>query len=104
MVFEIQLGAEAFPDAADQYESLGTVASAIADPFIEIDPTFASANPGYSLVFSSGVNNVSSVPEPSSFGFFTLIIVILAMCRVRSKMSRRFARIEGRFCRARNSL
>ena len=35
-------------------------------PYIKIDPAFAAANPGYSSVFSYGIDNVArAMPEPS---------------------------------------
>ena len=39
------------------------------DPFIQIDPTWLSSNPGYSLEFSSGVGNspLSAAPEPATW-------------------------------------
>lgn len=42
--------------------------SAFIDPFIQIDPLWLSANPGYSLTFDAGVGNatVSAVPEPAT--------------------------------------
>ena len=44
-------------------------ASAYLDPYITIDQDFATANPGYSLGFSSGVGDAprSSVPEPATW-------------------------------------
>jgi hypothetical protein len=42
--------------------------SASVDPFIQIDPLFASGNPGYSLIISDGIINspLSGVPEPKA--------------------------------------
>ena len=48
----------------------GAVASAFADPFITIDPTFLAAHPGLQggLVFSPGVANAPpAVPEPAAW-------------------------------------
>lgn len=41
--------------------------SAYIDPYIEIDPTWALANPGYSISVSPGVGNVASVPEAETY-------------------------------------
>lgn len=44
-----------------------SLASANADPYIQIDPAFASANPGFSLEFSDGIDNAPiTTPEPRS--------------------------------------
>jgi PEP-CTERM motif-containing protein len=52
---------------------------ATADPTLTIDPSFLAANPGYSLIYSPGVNlsPAPGVPEPSTwtqmlFGFAAL--------------------------------
>ena len=59
--FTVDLTADAWVD------SRGGSASATLDPFIQIDPSFLAANPGYSLSFSAGVTNQpSSTPEPST--------------------------------------
>ena len=45
-------------------------ASAYADPYIAIDPTWLAANPGYSLSFSPGIVNAgpgSAAPEPAAW-------------------------------------
>lgn len=45
-------------------------ASALADPFIQIDPAFLSDHPGYSVIFSANVTNGplagAPVPEPAA--------------------------------------
>jgi hypothetical protein len=45
-------------------------ASALADPYIRIDPAFLADHPGYSLAFSSNITNGplvgASVPEPAT--------------------------------------
>jgi hypothetical protein len=66
--FEIELTATANP--------LGTSANAVADPYIQIDPSFAAATPGFSVLVSQGISNapVSSTPEPSTV---SLILVSL---------------------------
>jgi hypothetical protein len=65
----------AYANAADPCEIIGgcyaVSATASADPYIQIDPAFLAANPGYSLVLSPSVGNIptsSSTPEPTSFG------------------------------------
>lgn len=51
---------------------LGYGASAYVDPYIQIDPTWAASNPGYSLVFDPGVGNALPVPEPSTLALSVL--------------------------------
>jgi len=41
-------------------------ATASVNSYVYIDPTFAAANPGYSLMFSAGIDNVAPVPLPAS--------------------------------------
>ena len=48
----------------------GGVGRAKVDPFIFIDPDFLSANPGYSVIVSAGINNALPVPEPSTWILF----------------------------------
>ncbi|MGD0199198.1 MAG: PEP-CTERM sorting domain-containing protein [Bryobacteraceae bacterium] len=43
-----------------------SAATAFLDPLIEIDPTFLTDNPGYSIEFSPGFLGPSPVPEPTS--------------------------------------
>lgn len=63
-------------------------ASAMIDPMISIDPTWAAANPGYSLRFSTNVGGLAEpVPEPSTWailllGFFG---IVFSMRGVRRK-------------------
>ncbi len=41
---------------------------ATADPTLQIEPSFLAANPGFSLVYSPGVNlNSSPLPEPPAW-------------------------------------
>lgn len=61
-------------------------ASALVDPFFQIDPAFLSTHPGYSIVVSDGVPNnppegSSTVPEPSTvwpLGFGMLALAGIA--------------------------
>jgi PEP-CTERM motif len=46
--------------------------SATIDPFLSIDPIFLLDNPGLSLEFSSGIVNISPVPEPSTWAMMIL--------------------------------
>jgi hypothetical protein len=85
-IYDVQLGAIAFPDAADQFAGLGSLAQAIADPYIEINSAFAAANPGFSLEFSAGVENVQSTatPEPS-YAILPLVGIMLAVTVFKRK-------------------
>lgn len=68
-------------------ESVGTAYSFI-DPTIVIDPTFLSANPGYSLTLSPGVTQPSSAaPEPASWAL--MIIGLGAVGGVLRRKKRR---------------
>ena len=74
-------------------------ASALADPYIQIDPTFLSTHPGFSVVVSDGVANspaggggggggTSTVPEPAtvwSLGFGLLALVGVARRNSRAR-------------------
>jgi hypothetical protein len=48
---------------------IGTNGEAVADPYFQIDPSFLAANPGVSLEFSPGIENVplTATPEPNAF-------------------------------------
>jgi hypothetical protein len=59
--------------------------SASIDPFLSIDPTFLLDNPGFSLEFSSGVVNVSPVPEPSTWAMMILGFCGLGFMAYRQK-------------------
>ena len=68
-------------------------ASALVDPFFQIDPAFLSTHPGYSIVVSDGVPNnppdgSSTVPEPSTvwpLGFGMLAVGGLARKNVNRR-------------------
>jgi len=64
-------------------------AEATADPFIQIDPAFLAANPGYSLVFSSNVTNAPPVPLPGAA--WLLASGLFAAARLGRRAPRRFA-------------
>jgi hypothetical protein len=68
-------------------------AFAYADPLITIDSAFATANPGYSLVFSPGIDNVLPVPEPAPVVLLLAggVVVVLQAQRKGAWRSRRFA-------------
>jgi hypothetical protein len=68
--------------------------SASIDPYISIDPTFLSANPGYSIVVSDGFSNnplaTSSAPEPASWmcgGIGGILLAGLSLRRRRIRAS-----------------
>jgi len=67
--FQVVMSSEVSTQMTGQPTGL---ASTYFDPFFFIDPTFAAANPGYSLSFSSGIGNVSPVPEPSTWAMLIL--------------------------------
>jgi hypothetical protein len=52
-------------------------ATATADPYIQIDSAFLAANPGYSLEFSQGINNVpvGVTPLPAALPLFGSAVV-----------------------------
>jgi hypothetical protein len=64
-------------------------ASALADPYIHIDPAFLSAHPGFSLVLSDGITSSprgvggSTVPEPATV--WSLGLGLLALAGVARK-------------------
>lgn len=61
-------------------------ASALADPYIRIDPSFLSTHPDFSLVVSSNVNNSpatvpSAVPEPASAWLLVSLLGLAGVVR-----------------------
>lgn len=71
----IEITLQASVNPVDPYLP-GTTANALADPYFQIDPSYLNANPGVSLEFSPGINNVpvSSTPEPSCVGLAGIAI------------------------------
>ena len=63
-------------------------ASALADPFIQIDPVFLRDHPGYSLEFSDNITNgptaPATVPEPSTVWLISGGLLALIGLRRRS--------------------
>ena len=57
-------------------------ASAKADPFIFIDPSFAGASL-YGIVVSPGIGNAASVPEPATAALKTLAALAVGILRCR---------------------
>lgn len=65
----------------------GGSATAFIDPYLQINPTWAAANPGYSLTVSDGIGNAappSAVPEPATFTLFGLGLIGLVGRRYRT--------------------
>jgi hypothetical protein len=88
-LIEITLAATATPENSNL---LGTSANAIADPYFQIDPTFAAANPDVSLIFRPGIENVplTATPEPSDFLVTGAAMVgMILVYRRRSIMAKR---------------
>lgn len=78
----------AMAGAGDNHTTTTGRASAWADPYIQIDPSFLAANPGYSLEFSSGIDNVpiSPVPLPAALPLFgSAALGLLAFAKRREK-------------------
>jgi len=57
-------------------------ASAKADPFIFLDPSFPGADL-YSIVVSPGVGNAASVPEPGTAMLMALAALAMGILRCR---------------------
>jgi hypothetical protein len=79
--FSVVLGAfvgRVFPDAAPG------PASAYIDPFFQIDPAWAAAHSGYSLLFEPGVGNgppgglTTAVPEPETVALMAAGLALLS--------------------------
>jgi hypothetical protein len=60
-------------------------ASALADPYIRIDPSFLSTHPEFSLIVSSNVSNsptvTSAVPEPASAWLLVSLLALAGVVR-----------------------
>jgi len=82
--YEVVLNAQV--SSWDIGETAGTVATAVADPYFQIDPAFLAANPGYSLEFSPGITNqqIAAVPLPASFPLFvTGLLALMGFAAVK---------------------
>ena len=82
-------GFTAFAHAQSGFsDQAGQSATAFADPYIFIDPSFPNANL-YSIVVSDGVNNSpfasAPAPEPASAALFALGVLFCAAARRRKR-------------------
>jgi hypothetical protein len=61
--------------------------TALADPYFSIDPSWLAANPGYSLEFSDGIDNVpiSATPLPPALPMFGAALFALGACAWRRR-------------------
>ena len=59
--------------------------AAYIDPCIEIDPTWALANPGYSISVSPGVGNIASVPEAETYAMMLAGLGLVGFMAKRRK-------------------
>lgn len=79
-------------DLSDQFPPLGGVADAFVDPFIFIDAGFLSANPGFSVIVSEGIDNapraVGGVPEPATLAPVGLALVVAMGLSRRRRLQR----------------
>ena len=62
-------------------------ASAIADPTVMIDPSFADVS-DYTIVFSQGIGSSASVPEPSPLSVLIIAVAALGLLRWSGKARR----------------
>lgn len=74
---------------------LQSSASALVDPYIQIDPTFLSTHPGFSIIVSDGIANNppgggggggATVPEPATV--WSLGVGLLALAKAARRTSR----------------
>ena len=65
--------------------NLNADASAYIDPYIEIDPTWALANPGYSISVSQGVGNTAPVPEAETYAMMLAGLGLVGLMARRRK-------------------
>ncbi len=64
----------------------GATGRSFIDPIFTIDPTFAAANPGYSLELSAGIGNmIAPVPEPGTYPLMLAGFALLAFMARRKK-------------------
>jgi hypothetical protein len=85
-IYTVRLDAAAF--SFDHLALGGASATATADPYFQIDPAFLAANPGYSLEFSPGIDNVpiSATPLPPALPLFASGVIALAGFAWRRKV------------------
>jgi hypothetical protein len=75
-----------------------SAATAYADPYIVIDPTWLAANPGYSLSFSPGIVNAgpgSAAPEPASWALMLSGFGLVGGAMRRRQAGRALAGLAG---------
>ena len=64
---------------------MAQVGSTYIDPYIEIDPIWALANPGYSISVSPGVGNIASVPEAETYAMMLAGLGLVGFMAKRRK-------------------
>lgn len=60
-------------------------ATAYIDPYITIAPSFLASNPGYSIVVSNGISNISPAPEPETYTMLLVGLGLLGFIAYRRK-------------------
>lgn len=68
---------------------LVSTSSGMADPTITLDPTFAAANSGYSVLVSAGVGNAAPVPESSTLAMLAAGLLVVGRLGARQKLGTR---------------
>lgn len=79
--YAVSVGSRAFTWGAGS-------ASASVDPFVEIDPNFLAANPGYTLTLGPNVQNTPppvTTPEPGGLAGICCAVALLLSCRRTSR-------------------
>jgi len=64
--FMTNVGYQILLEADGSYRGIDTI-GALLDPTLTIDPSWLSAHPGATLELSAGLDNISAVPEPSTW-------------------------------------